>query len=262
MKLADLALRVRGIERSITESCCCVERTPWGVFLSNAEFPLVHMANCAWVDRWADDLAVEELVADVAQRCDRLVLRHEHLLFWDPFLAFRQQERLAALGFTPLSDIEMVHLRTPDRERADGIEVREVGGTEAEPTWDLAAREMRESGYEAEVIRQILDVARRRHELLGVRLFLASIRGRAAGYTSLLSKDAMGYIGDLYTTPEDRKRGVGSTLVLDLLEASRAAGNAFTSLTTDWTNSAQVMYRKLGFVAVGERRGFGRDVPK
>ena len=110
--------------------------------------------------------------------------------------------------------------------------------------------------------RQLLALGRRRHVILGVRLFLATIRDRPVGYASLLKRDHLGYIGDLYTAPEDRKRGVGSTLVLDLLEASQAAGNAFTALTTAWTNTAQEMYRKLGFFAVGERRSFARDVPR
>lgn len=105
-------------------------------------------------------------------------------------------------------------------------------------------------------------VSRRRYAALGVRLFLAAIRDRPVGYASLLARDHMGYIGDLYTAPEVRKRGVGSTLVLDLLEASQAAGNAFTSLTTAWTNTAQELYRKLGFIAVGERRGFERALPR
>lgn len=262
MKLADLALLVRAVERGISETGCRVEATRWGVFISNAEFPIVHMANHAWVDRWPDDATPEEVAEDVAGRCDRLGLAHEEILFWDPFLAFRHQRRFAELGFTPLSDLEMVHLRTPDRERADGVDLGEVEGAAAEPCWDLAAREMRERGYDAEVVRQVLTVARRRYEILGVRLFLATIRGRPVGYGSLLSKGTLGYVSDLYTAAEDRKRGVGSTIVLDLLEASRAAGNAFTSLATDWANPAQEMYRKLGFLAVGERRGFARDAPK
>ena len=62
MKLADLALRARAIERAITESCCRVEPMPWGAFVSNAEFSRVHMANCAWVDRWPQGQEVEDFV--------------------------------------------------------------------------------------------------------------------------------------------------------------------------------------------------------
>ncbi len=261
MKLADLALRVRAIERAIAEACCRVDATPWGAFVSNAEFPRVHMANCAWVDRWQEDLGVEDLVEDIVDRYDRLGIGHATIFFTDPNLAFRHQERFAALGFEPGSHLSMVHLRQPDRERADGVDVREAQGeAEEERCWRLAARELEASAYPAEESRQILALSRRRYAALGVRLFLATIRDRPVGYGSLWARDAMGYIGDLYTAPEDRKRGVGSTLVIDLLEASLAAGNAFTSLTTEWTNTAQEMYRKLGFMAVGERRGFERDL--
>jgi len=261
MKLADLAVRVRAIERAITESCCRVEATQWGAFVSNAEFPRVHMANCAWVDRWPEGSGVEDFIEDVVDRYDRIGVGHATIFFTDPNLAFRLQERFAGFGFTPESHLGMVHLRRPDRERADGVDVREAHAeAERERCWSLAARELDESSYPAEESRQILAFSRRRHTVLGVRLFLATIRERPVGYGSLWTRDHMGYIGDLYTAPEDRKRGVGSTLVLDLIEASLAAGNAFTSLTTAWTNTAQEMYRKLGFIAVGERRGFERDL--
>ena len=263
MRLADLALQVRGIERAITESCCRVEAAPWGACVSNAEFPRVHMANCAWVDRWPDGLEVEDLVVDVAERYDRLGVGHVAILFSDPRLAFRLQERFASLGFEPKSDLEMVHLRRPDRERADGVAVREVrSDTDREEWWRLSARELDEGGVPTEESRQMIALGRRRHEVLGVRLFLGAIRGRPVGYASLLTRDHMGYIGDLYTAPEDRKRGVGSTLVLDLLEASLASGNAVTTLTTAWTNAAQEMYRKLGFMTVGECRRFERDLAR
>ena len=263
MKLADLAVQVRGIERAITESCCRVEATPWGALVSNAEFSRVHMANCAWVDRWSEGLDVEDFVVEVAERYDRLGVGHLAILFSDPLLAFRLQERFARLGFEPKSDLEMVHVRRPDRERVDGVDVREATADgDREACWRFAARELEESRYGAEASREILVLSHRRYPALGVRLFLATIRDRPVGYASLLMRDHMGYIGDLYTAPEDRKRGVGSTLILDLIEASLAAGNAFTSLTTAWTNTAQEMYRKLGFLTVGERRGFERGLPR
>jgi len=261
MKLADLAVRVRAIERAITESCCRVESASWGAFVSNAEFPQVHMANCAWVDQWPEGYEVADFVDDVVEQYDRLGIGHATIFFTDPYLAFRLQERFAALGFTPESHLAMVHLRRPDRSRADGVDVREArDDAEREACWSLAAQELGESSYPAEASRQILAFSRRRYAALGVRLFLATIHGRAVGYGSLWQREATGYIGDLYTPPEERKRGVGSTIVLDLLEASLAAGNSFTGLTTAGTNTAQVMYRKLGFIAVGERRGFERDL--
>lgn len=69
-----------------------------------------------------------------------------------------------------------------------------------------------------------------------------------------------GHLGNLAVTPEERRRGVATALLDDLLSVSQARGVGNLTLEVRATNdAAQALYRARGFRMVGVRRGYYRD---
>lgn len=67
-------------------------------------------------------------------------------------------------------------------------------------------------------------------------------------------------VSDVGVRPEVRERGLGSLLLAKLLEqaAARGAQRAFLEVRAS-NQAAQALYRKFGFVRVGERRAYYAD---
>ncbi len=246
------------------ESKCRVDPSPWGVFISNASFSRVDLANCAWVDRLPRGFSVDDIIEDVAERCDHVGVPTERIFFTNTRLAAMAQTEFTAAGFASRSSFEMVHRRRTDVGPSKPVDVREAKTHEdLELVWRLIAESLATDGFSEEDARQILAFSPRRYRSLSVRLFIAELGGQPSGYASMFSRDKFGYVLDLHTREAGRRKGVGSALTLRVLEMSRAAGNRSTGLTTAFTNEpAQRMYRTLGFVTVGERRSYARDVPQ
>jgi ribosomal-protein-alanine N-acetyltransferase len=69
-----------------------------------------------------------------------------------------------------------------------------------------------------------------------------------------------GHLGNLAVTPGERRRGVASALLADLLSVARDRGVGSLTLEVRATNAAaQALYRAHGFRLVGVRRGYYRD---
>lgn len=261
MEIEGLAAQITVIRREISKAGSRAVSTPWGAFVWNARYPLVHdLSNCAWVDRWPPDFSVEELVADLEKHAHRAGLRHELLLFADVSLADRAQDELIQIGFSHESGLNLAHLGSPQRQPLKEVRVIETTSQKDERAlWRVAAQELEESRPSPEEFRQQLAYDRLRYEKLSARLFLARVGTRAAGYAVLISHRELGYVFQVYTLPRYRRRGVATTVILHLLDASQEAGNRLTALTVNSSNEpALEMYRKLGFVEVGEKRNFER----
>lgn len=96
-------------------------------------------------------------------------------------------------------------------------------------------------------------------EELGQGLFLVAVEGGAvAGYVGCQTVLDEGYITNVAVFPEYRRQGIAERLLTTLFE--RAAGLTFITLEVRASNTpALALYEKLGFVRVGERRGYYRS---
>ena len=265
METEHLATQVTAIRREISEVGSRVVPTPWGTFVWNADYPLVHdLANCGWVDRWPPDLSVEDLIADLEKRSRRAGLRHQLLLFADSSLADRAQDALMRAGFAHVPGMNLASLGSrPHRKPRQEVRVVETTAQEdATAVWRVVAQELGASHSPPEESRQQVAYDRQRYEQLSARIFLATIGTRSVGYGVFINRRGLGYVFQVYTLPRFRRRGVATTIILHLLEASEDAGNRRTALTVNSSNEPALgMYRRLGFVEVGEKRNFERIAP-
>jgi len=264
MKLSDLAMQVRAASRVMMETGARVEPRPWGVFISSPTFPLYDLGNCAWIDRWPHGFTVENVIEEVAERCAEHRIPKERIYFMDSRLALPVRAALEEAGFSARASYEMIHLRRTDVEPSADVTVREATHPkDIAAVWALMGEGLREDGFPEEDARQILAFSPPKYETLSIHLSFAEVNSHPAGYATMFSHGGVGYILDLFTRTLDRRRGVGSALVLHLVSASREAGNRITGLTTSSTNEpAQTMYRKLGFFAAGEERYVVRDAAR
>lgn len=90
------------------------------------------------------------------------------------------------------------------------------------------------------------------------RLMLAAeAEGCFAGYMGLQYVLDEGYVTNVCTAPEYRRRGVASALIDAMSERARALGLAFLSLEARVTNEAAIrLYECKGFARVGIRPGY------
>ncbi|MFQ5986384.1 MAG: GNAT family N-acetyltransferase [Thermoplasmata archaeon] len=263
MQTERLTTQITFIRRRITEVGSRVIPTPWGTFVWNADYPLVHdLANCEWVDRWPSDLSVRDLITDLEKRTRRAGLRHQLLLFAVTSLADQAQDDLIQAGFAHVPGLNLANLKSPRRKPRQ--EVRVVETTSSEDTaafWRMAAQELGASESSPEESRQQMSYDRQRYVTLSARLFLATIGNRSVGYAVLIEDRGLGYLFQVYTLPGYRRKGVATTIILRLIEATEEAGNRLTALTVNSSNKpALEMYRQLGFVEVGAKRNFERMV--
>ncbi|MDR1892927.1 MAG: ribosomal protein S18-alanine N-acetyltransferase [Oscillospiraceae bacterium] len=78
-----------------------------------------------------------------------------------------------------------------------------------------------------------------------------------AGYIGLKIAADEGYMGNLATAPDFRRRGIGSMLVSAVLEYAKKKRLAFVTLEARVSNApARALYEKKGFTLMGIRPGF------
>jgi putative acetyltransferase len=97
----------------------------------------------------------------------------------------------------------------------------------------------------------------------GVRFWAAWDADRLLGIGALqrLSEDH-GEIKSMHTSIDARRRGIGSAMLLHLIDAARAAGMRRLSLETgslDYFAAARALYEKHGFVVCGPFGEYAHD---
>ncbi len=101
------------------------------------------------------------------------------------------------------------------------------------------------------------------HEELAAagRRYLVVEEGEAiVGYGGLLVVGEDTHIVTLAVAPGDRGRGLGTRLMVALVEEALAAGSSHLTLEVRVSNeTAQRLYRRFGFETVGLRRHYYRD---
>lgn len=257
MDFRELHRAILDFQRTWTESCGQVTPTRYGAILRHDRYPLVPMANLAWVARPPGG-GMDEVLDDLDRTFDDAVVRRG-IHFEDPQLAFEAQEELVGRGFRPTASVGMARLGLPSCIRNDAVAVREVGPDAPEEDFLGVLRVVvREEGYAAEESRQRLELDRERAAALGVRAFVAYLHDEAAGTFRLWPRGSFALVEDVATHPRFRMQGVGRTM---LWEAGRQAlyrGAEWTVLLAGLQEAPRIMYTTLGYQPVGEVRGFLR----
>jgi GNAT superfamily N-acetyltransferase len=90
------------------------------------------------------------------------------------------------------------------------------------------------------------------------RAFAVIERGLARAYGLLVDVGEAALVEDVYTSPDERGRGLGAAVVHRLVFESRAGGHADTVLATPAAGHARPLYERLGFVRLGAVHRFLR----
>lgn len=256
MELSDLLRATLAFEHTWTETGCKVERRPYGALLRNDRYPLVFMANMAWVDQLPKD-GIEEILGDLDRAFEGTAVRHRHIVFDDAQTAFGEQETLARFGFQPDAVVAMARLGIPACITNPDLEVREVGKGAPESdfrsVW-LAIRE--EMGWTPEEARQVYALDRERAAILGQTSFVSYLGAELAGIFAVWVRGTSALVEDVATLPRFRMKGVGRTMIFEACKRAVDLGCEWTFLMTPLAGSPQVMYKTLGFQPVGEIRSF------
>jgi len=89
---------------------------------------------------------------------------------------------------------------------------------------------------------------------------IAEREGRLAGYAMTWLGAGHGHLGNLAVAPDQRRRGVATALLDDLLERARIMSVQSVTLEVRVSNSeAQALYRSRGFRVAGLRHRYYRD---
>jgi len=234
-----------------------VQKRPWGFLAIAPDYPAVHDANMAWVERVPKSGIGQVLLElDNATRSQGISFRH--LEFSDPGAAHEVQDTLTDMGFAPSRMLAMVRLGVSTCIRNPDLEVREVDTPEEWEVFDAIFSELhRESGYSDEVSREIIERHRARLPKLKERVVMGLFSGEGAGVATLVPRTRVAYVAEVGTRPKFRRRGVGRTLVEEVSNLAQQLAIPYVGLTTAWDNEpARALYESLGYRPVGERRGF------
>lgn len=256
MDTRELLAAAIDFQRRWVESGAEVRRTPFGAILRAPRFPLIYMANLAWVERLPRE-GIEPVLEALDAAFEGTAVVHRNVVFEDAQVAFENQEAFASRGFRPLADLVMARVGLPACIANPDLAVH---GIDADASTD-AYRRMRMRlfegiGYPPEECRQLYEIARERGEALGQKAFIGSYKGEPAGTIALWPRGRFGLIEDVATMPEFRGRGVARTMLFEISKRALSEGCEYTLLFTDPFDSPQVMYKTLGYLPVGEIRSF------
>jgi GNAT superfamily N-acetyltransferase len=227
-----------------------VRPTAWGEIVTDARYPLVWESNHAAVLRGHSAVTAGDIRRELLPALEESGAVYEHVEFWDPPDVTPALEELSPGVEHGGVDAVMVHRGPagPPPPPAPGVEVAELPQPD-EAFWHVYRTSRNEFGgiMGEETVDQLV---RRDRELLvpaGLRAFGASVEGELAGFVTMISLANVGYVDNVVTLPQFRRRGVASAGVALAVRASAASGNTVTHLLTEAGSDAQRLYEGLGF---------------
>jgi GNAT superfamily N-acetyltransferase len=234
------------------------ERTAWGAVATDDRFPLVWDANTAAVLVPDDGLHLEGIRSALLPALFQVGASAEHVEFWETSVENPALKEYRRRGERPDPDVVMVFDgQLPDPQ--SGVRVEEV--TDPDPSfWPWYRDSLREFGME--LSEDVLDqMVRRTREVLlpaGVRWFVGSVAGEPAGYASLISLEGTGYLDNVVTMPDYRRRGIASATVIAAVAASLQTGDEHVFLLAERAGDPQRLYERLGFQVAALTESFTR----
>jgi ribosomal protein S18 acetylase RimI-like enzyme len=246
---SSVAERISLAEDALAEAGAEVLRLPYGRVIRQPAFPHVYDANLVRRVRLREnglDDALEELSLPLRQ----IGARHLQLTLDGSDVPEGLSAQLRRRGFVRDRLLVMTLEGPAARPRTPGVRLREVP---REATWDQFGYAMdrmnrEEAWYAPSVSREIIGSLRYKCELGALQLFVAERDGRTAGTVGLARQDRVASVVSVGTLPDARGRGVGATMVVDMVERARTGGAAeLVYLIARADDSPKDMYRKLGF---------------
>jgi ribosomal protein S18 acetylase RimI-like enzyme len=236
-------------------------RTPWGVVVSDARYPLIYDANHAGVFEDAPELRLSEIRAELEPRLRAAAATHEHIEFIDTGRRLPAIRDLLDEGIRPTEDVLML-FEGPATEPVSDARVEEVDRPDA-AFWEFYRRSRNEFGetFSREVVDQM--VARDREVAIpaGLRFFTAFRGAEIAGFTSLMPLAGSAYIDNVVTLSEHRNHGVASATITAAIGAAKDMGARALFLFAEEGGAPARLYRRLGFRVLTKAMGFTRPLP-
>jgi ribosomal protein S18 acetylase RimI-like enzyme len=226
--------------------------TAWGEVVTDHRYPLVWESNHAAVLRNAGEVTAADIREVLLPAIEDAGAAYEHVEFWDPPAETPALAELRAGSELGGTDAVMVHRRSGSAPLpgapVPGVEVKDLPHPD-EDFWAVYRSSRNEFGghMTGDVVDQL--VIRDREVLVpaGLRAFGAYVEGSLAGFVTLISLAGVGYVDNVVTLPEHRRRGVATAGVVRALRASVEAGDVATHLLTEEGSDAQRLYERLGF---------------
>lgn len=238
----------------------CASRTVatrYGPAFFHDELPRVRTLNLLRVDDHGG-ASVSDLAAEAERVQSGSALRHRRILVPTAAVGEARSHGFRELGWSPDRLLFMAD-RGERARRVDASVVQEVDG------WALAG--FREDnvrwepwGREEETVRQVAAAGRLFAAAGRGRHFAVLADGEVVAATDLYSDGRTAQIEHVVTHPDHRGRGHASALILRALEEAAANRHDLVFLTTDALDWPSKLYRRLGFVPIGETWAFHRRV--
>jgi ribosomal protein S18 acetylase RimI-like enzyme len=245
---SSVAERISLSEDALAEAGADVLRLDIGRVIRQPAFPHVYDANLvrrAVLRQEGLDEALERLEAPLRE----IGARHLQLTLDGADVPDSLGPALRRRGFVRDRLLAMTLGARADRDRASGVVVKEVPN---EAGWDQFGWAMdrmnrEEAWYAPSVSREIVGSLRQKCEIGALSMFVAERDGRVVGTIGLAMDRGVASIVSVGTLPDARRRGVGRTMVLDLIERARARRAEVIYLVARADDSPKEMYKKLGF---------------
>lgn len=225
-----------------------------GFVLRTADLPLVWSLNALWVTGPLDAAAVEAL-ADATQ--DDLPYRH--VVVGHEETAAAVAGPLTAAGWRMEREVFMALGRPPPVVAADDPAVVEL---DEAAMLGLMARWLVEDhpAITPAGLAQVQEYSRREGRLYAERrLGVRAPDGTALAVTKVRLDGPVGWVEDVYTLPEARRRGHARRLVTRATALAAATGPEMVFIVADDDDWPQHLYAEVGFVPVGRTGTFHRE---
>ena len=236
-------------------------RTPWGVVVSDSRYPLIYDANHAGVFEDRPDVSVADIRAELEPALRAAGATHEHIEFIDASRPGRALRELVREGVRPTADVLMLF----DGPRAEPVTDAAVVEMERpdEDFWEIYGRSRNEFGevFSPAVVEQLVARDREVYVPAGLRIFAGFRDGTLAGFTSLIAFAGTGYIDNVVTLREHRRRGVASATVTRAILAARESDLRAVFLFAEEGGAPSRLYQRLGFRVLTRAMGFTRPLP-
>ena len=226
-------------------------RTQWGVVVTDSRYPRVWDANNAAVMEGSPGLTMEEIRSVLIPAIGESGATHEHIEFWETSVESPAIREMRHTGERPDPDVAMLFEGPPalafGMARDPGVAVEELTRLDA-TFWRWYRDSLKEFRMELadDLLDQMVDRVQRVF-LPHMRFFVGYVDGEMAGYTSLLSLAGVGYLDNVVTMPEFRRRGIASATVTRSVQESLASDARAVFLLAEQNGAPQRLYERLGF---------------
>ncbi len=224
------------------------ERRPYGEIITNPNYPLVFFLHAIY-ELKARDWDAQRLEQVLDQSIPYAT--SYRALSRDPATRAALGPRLEAAGYQARHDALMAQLFEPVVTADPSVQLESVTSTK---TWAAFEGLVRTDWATAtdRVVDQVLAFYRWSTENAPQHFFLAYEADRAIAHAGLHQHGFTGYVHALFTLPDSRRQGAGSSLMLHVAEQARAMGCERVVLHCDRGSWLPAHYERLGFRTVGE----------